>query len=203
MAERYRLSFTTGGLFLLEAPAIAEHYLTTQDWEQTRSHVRSGNVLQVRTAAASTRISKELIARLELLDFEELEVLIDSNLRDRAYLLWVAACRRYAFVRDFAREVLRENFLVLRRQLSAADYEAFVSAKALWHDELDELAPSTQRKLRQNLFRMLREAELLSEQLLIQPTVLTPQLALLLARRGVDELLVFPASDQEIKRWLK
>ena len=87
--------------------------------------------------------------------------------------------------------------------MSAADYEAFVSAKALWHDELDELAPSTQRKLRQNLFRMLREAELVSEQLLIQPTVLTPQLALLLARRGVDELLVFPASDQEIKRWLK
>ena len=158
---------------------------------------------QGRTATAATRISKELIARLELLDFEELEVLIESNLRDRAYLLWVAACRRYTFVRDFAKEVLRENFLVLRRQLSVADYEAFVSGKALWHDELDELAPSTQRKLRQNLFRMLREAELVCEQLLIQPTVLTPQLARLLARRGIDELLVFPASDQEIKRWLK
>ena len=92
MVERYRLSFTTGGLFLLEAPVVAEYYLITRNWVQTRAHVRSGNVLQVRTAAASTRISKELIARLELLDFEELEFLIDSNLHDRAYLLWVAAC---------------------------------------------------------------------------------------------------------------
>ena len=203
MPERYRLSFTTGGLFLLEAPLAAQHYLRTRDWVQTRAQVRSRNLLQVRTAAASTRISKELVARLEELDLEELELLVDSNLRDRAYLLWVATCRRYAFVRDFAKEVLRENFLVLRRQLTSTDYEAFVNAKALWHGELDSLTLSTQRKLRQNLFRMLREANLVSEQLLIQPAVLTPQLARLLARQGVEQLLVFPASDHEVKRWLQ
>jgi hypothetical protein len=203
MPERYRLSFTTGGLFLLEAPLVAQNYLLTRDWAQTRAQVRSGNLLQVRTAAASTRISKELVARLEELDLEELELLIDCNLRDRAYLLWTATCRRYAFVRDFAREVLRENFLVLRRQLTSADYEAFVNAKALWHGELDGLALSTQRKLRQNLFRMLREADLVTEQLLIQPAALTPQLARVLARRGIEQLLVFPASDHEVKRWLQ
>jgi hypothetical protein len=203
MTERYRLSFTTGGLFLLEAPLVAQNYLLTRDWAQTRAQVRSGNLLQVRTAAASTRISKELVARLEELDLEELELLIDCNLRDRAYLLWTATCRRYAFVRDFAREVLRENFLVLRRQLTSADYEAFVNAKALWHGELDGLALSTQRKLRQNLFRMLREADLVTEQLLIQPAALTPQLARVLARRGIEQLLVFPASDHEVKRWLQ
>ena len=203
MPERYRLSFTTGGLFLSEAPLVARQYLLTRDWEQTRAQVRSGNLLQVRTAAASTRISKELVARLEELDLDELELLIDSNRRDRAYLLWVAACRRYTFVRDFAREVLRENYLVLRRQLTSADYEAFVNAKALWHDELDGLALSTQRKLRQNLFRMLREAELISDQLVIQSAALTPQLARLLARRGVEQLLVFPANDQELNRWLQ
>lgn len=203
MVERYRLSFTTGGLFLLEAPLVAERYLATRDWSLARSQVRDGNLLQVRTAAASTRISKELVSRLELLDQAELEFLLDCNLRERAYLLWVAACRRYSLIREFAKDLLREHFILLRRQLTTSDYEAFIGSKALWHVELDELTFSTQRKLRQNLFRMLREAGLLSEQLIIQPVLLSPLFAQLLARRGIEQLLVFPASDQEITRWLK
>ena len=203
MAERYRLSFTTGGLFLQEAPLVVERYLTLRDWEQTRQQVRSENLLQVRTAAAATRISKELIARLELLDHAELESLADGSLREQGYLLWAATCRRYAFISDFAREVLREHFLLMRRQLTTNDYEAFCNAKALWHAELDELAASTHSKLRQNLFRMLRDADLVSVQHQIQPAMVTPTLASLLARKGNEQLLIFPATDHEIKRWLQ
>jgi hypothetical protein len=202
MVDRYRLSFTTGGLFLQQAPIIAERYLGLRDWSQTRNQVRNDNLLQVRTAAAALRISKELIARLELLESDELEELINGSARDRGYLLWVAACRRYAIIHDFAIEVLREHYLLLRRQLSFGDYDAFYNAKALWHSELDDLAPSTQHKLRQNLFRMLRDADLISDQQHIQTAMLSPRLAQLLARRGRDELLVFPATDNEIQRWL-
>ena len=105
--------------------------------------------------------------------------------------------------RDFAVEVLREYYLSQRRQLTLSDYDAFCNAKALWHAELDELAPSTQSKLRQNLFRMLREADLLSDQGQIQPTLLTPRVAQMLARHGRDSLLVFPATDSEMQRWLR
>lgn len=201
--ERYRLSFTTGGLFLQEAPLVAERYLILRDWKQTRALVRNDNLLQVRTAAAALRISKELVARLEQLDIPELEALLDASLRDRGYLLWSAACRRYAFVRDFAVEVLREYYLSRRRGLSFGDYDTFYNAKALWHIELDEIAHTTQRKLRQNLFRMLYEAELVSEEGQIQPAMLSPSVAQLLARDGPEELLVFTASDSEIQRWLK
>ena len=200
--ERYRLSFTTGGLVLQEAPLVAERYLTLHDWVQTRDQVRNDNLLQVRTAAAALRISKELIARLELLESDELEELVNGSARDRGYLLWVAACRRYAIIHDFAIEVLREHYLLLRRQISFGDYDAFYNAKALWHTELDEIAQTTQRKLRQNLFRMLRDADLISDQQHIQTAMLSPRLALLLARRGRSELLVFPATDNEIQRWL-
>lgn len=80
MTERYRLSFTTGGLFLLEAPMVTDHYLaTSRDWEHTRADERCRNLLQVRTASAATRISKELIARLEMLDLEELELLVEAK----------------------------------------------------------------------------------------------------------------------------
>lgn len=201
-ADRYRLSFTTGGLFLQEAPLVAERYLALRDWSQTRDQVRNDNLLQVRTAAAALRISKELVSRLELLELPELEELLHGSLRDRGSLLWVAACRRYAIIHDFAVEVLREHYLLLRRQISFGDYDAFYNSKALWHTELDEIATSTQHKLRQNLFRMLRDADLISDQQHIQAAMLSPRLAQLLARRGRDELLVFPASDNDMKRWL-
>ncbi|MDF3201948.1 DUF1819 family protein [Pseudomonas sp. 1912-s] len=203
MAERYRLSFTTGGLFLQQAPLVVERYLALRDWKQTREQVRAENLLQVRTSAAATRISKELIARLELLDPKELEFLVDGSLREQAYLLWAATCRRYAFIRDFAREVLREHYLLMRRQLTTSDYDAFFNAKALWHVELDELAASTQSKLRQNLFRMLRDADLISAQHQIQPALITPALAHLLVHDGNEQLMIFPATDHEIKRWLQ
>ena len=200
--ERYRLSFTTGGLFPREAPRVAEHFLALGDWARTREALHQENLLQVRTAAAAIRIGRELIARLELLDGDELAELLVATPRDRGYLLWAAACRRYPFIHDFAVEVLREYHLLLRRQLALSDFDAFYHAKALWHPELEDLTLSTQRKLRQNLFRMLREADLLSDRGQIQPALLTSRLAQLLARRGPEALLIFPATDNEIQRWL-
>jgi hypothetical protein len=197
----YRLSFTTGGIFLRESFVAVMCYLALGDWKKARDHVRQENLLQVRTAAAATRISKEVTARLELLDTAELEAFVVFGLRDQAYLLWVAACRRYTFIREFATEVLREHHLSLRRELSFGDYDGFYNSKALWHAELDELAPSTQKKLRQNLFRMMREAGLITDQHIIQPALLSPSLAELLSRNRQD-LMVFPVSDMEIQRWL-
>lgn len=200
--DHYRLSFTTGGLFRLEAPLVAKHYLDTYDWVETRSHVREANMLQVRTAAAALRVSKEVIARLEQLSDKELAFLVDGSPHGVSQLMWVAACRRYAFIAEFAREVVRERALLLQRQLAYGDFDAFFNAKALWHVELDQLADSTRHKLRQNLFRMLREADIITDKHLIQPAVLSPELARLLAGRGEDQLLMFPATDREIKGWL-
>lgn len=202
MTERYRLSFTTGGLLLKEAPVVARCYLTLRSWPRTRDRVRGDNLLQARTAAAATRVGGEVISRLQHLDEPELQALIEASLRDQAGLMWAAACRRYAFLREFATEVLREHHLLMRRKLTVGDYDNFYNRKALWHPELDEIAPSTQRKLRQNLFRMLREADLISAQNMIQPPLFSPHLALLLASRGPQEFLVFPATDSEIQRWL-
>lgn len=203
MTDRYQLSFTTGGIFLHEAPAVAACYLQLGNWAATRARLRDENLLQVRTTAAATRIGKEITARLQLLNEVELQTLLEAGLRDQAYLLWVAACRRYAFIRDFAVEVLREQFLLLRRQVSFADYDSFYNGKALWHAELDDIARSTQLKLRQNLFRMLREADLVSAKHEIHPTQLSPHLAQLLAQQGQQALLVFPATDNDIQRWLQ
>ena len=78
---------------------VAELYLREQDWELTRDKVRAENLLQVRTAAAALRISKEVVARLEQLSMLELQCVADGTTRERNHLLWAAACRRYEFTR--------------------------------------------------------------------------------------------------------
>jgi hypothetical protein len=202
-SSRYRLSFTTGGLFAQESAMVAEIYLRTMDWRQTRDQVREKNLLQVRTSAAALRISKEVVARLEHLSISELQCIIDGTVRERGYLLWTAACLRYEFIREFAVEVLREYFVTLRQMLSLKDFDAFFNGKAMWHDELDGTAPSTQNKLRQNLFRMMREADLISPENLIQPAMFTPRIAAILFARKREAFLIFPLADADINRWLQ
>jgi hypothetical protein len=199
--EPYRLSFTTGGLFMQESAMVTELYLRNRDWKLTRAQVRSDNLLQVRTTSAALRISKEIVARLEQLSIPELECVVDGTTRERGYLLWTATCRRYDLIREFAVEVVREYFVTLRQMVSLKDFDAFLNCKAMWHDELDNTAPSTQNKLRQNLFRMMREADLISPENLIQPAMLTARIAELLSYRGRDAFLVFPLADNDISRW--
>jgi hypothetical protein len=203
MVERYRLSFTTGGLFINESEDAARRYLQAGNWETAREEVRTENALQVRTAAAAIRISKEIVARLETLSKEEIDFLVECSATDRVHLLWSAVSRRYALLQEFARDVLREHFILMRRQILLSDFDAFYNQKALWRPELDQLAESTRRKLRQNLFRMMREAGYIIDQYTIAPALLTPALAQLLAKKGVDSLLIFPASDLDIRRWLQ
>lgn len=202
-SERYRLSFTTGGLFINESALAAERYSRLQDWRVVRDQVRQENLLQVRTAAAALRISKEVVSRLELLSPQEIDYLLNGSHPERAYLLWSATCRRYAFIRDFATEVLREQYLTLRYTLPLTEFNAFYHRKSTVHDEIENTAASTQAKLRQNLYRMMREADLLSDQYLIQPAMLTPELAKLLGRHGRDSLNIFPVTDTDIARLMQ
>jgi hypothetical protein len=95
--------------------------------------------------------------------------------------MWAAACRRYSLLGEFAEEVLRERFLVLAPTLDHSDFDSFVRTKAVWHEELAELKESTYRKLRANVFLMLREAGLLSDNGRINPVVLTDRLAAVFA----------------------
>ncbi len=57
--------------------------------------------------------------------------------------MWAAACRRYDLIGEFAEEVLRERFLTLAATLGYEDFDSFMRAKALWHEELADLKDST------------------------------------------------------------
>ena len=198
--DRYRISFTSGSLYHRESVPLAELYQALNDWEAVRTQALSENLLQARTESTAKRICREAIARLKTLNNEELKFLVEANHQDQAHLLWVAVCRLYRFVADFAVEVLHERFLAMKLDLGLEDFDAFYNRKAEWHEELDKASDSTRDKLRQVLFRMLREAGLLGKDNAINAVLLSPELVEMLRRNNPQELLYFPVYESDIGR---
>lgn len=192
--ERYALSFTSGGLLVREADVIVAEYLRTRDWGAARQVVVERNLLQARTTSSSVRVTREATQRLGALDDSELEILADASLTERCHLMWVAACRRYDLIGDFAEEVLRERFLLMTPTVDAEDFDRFMTGKSLWHPELDELKPSTRAKLRQTIFRMLHEAGLRTEAGAIIPAVISERVQGVLAAREPKDIRFFPTT---------
>ncbi|MGY0497650.1 DUF1819 family protein [Nocardia sp. FBN12] len=192
--SRFALSFTSGGLLAREGEAVAAMYLDSRDWQATRARVVDRNLLQARTISSLIRLARETVQRLSALDDDEIELLVDGSPTEQRHLMWAAACRRYALIGDFAEDVLRERFLLMRPSLGADDFDRFITGKSLWHPELDGLKSSTRQKLRQTLFRMLGEAGLLTDTGDIVPAVISDRVAEMLARRTPSDLRFFPTT---------
>jgi len=191
-ASRYALSFTSGALLVREALIAAPIYLREHDWARVRALIAEDNLLQARTVASERRFARETAQRLAVLTDDELELLIEATATERSHLLWAAACRRYDLIGEFAEDVLRERFLLLASSLGHHDFDSFIRTKVLWHEELADLEDSTLRKLRSNVFRMLVEAGLLSDDGRIQQAILSARVTDALAARAPSDVRFFP-----------
>ncbi len=189
---RYALSFTTGALLSHEAEVLARLYVEHRDWVKVRDMSVTGNELQARTHSTAVRVARETVKRLSSLTDNEVRLVTEVTSTERNHLMWVAACRQYELIGDFAEEVLRERFLLLAPTLDHQDFDSFVRSKALWHEELAEIRDSTLRKLRSNVFRMLKEAGLLSVAGRIMPALLSERLSVALGSHTPSDLRFFP-----------
>jgi len=197
--ERYSMSFTTGSLFHQESVELAVLYLDLGDWNSVREKVISENLLQARTLNTLKRVCREVISRLKKLYQKELDLLVCSSPQEQRLVLWLAVCRRYRFIGDFAVEILRERFITLKNDLSHEDYDSFYNRKSEWHTELDQVRPSTRAKLRQVLFKILREADLLTANKTINAAMLSSRFVDLLAEDNWQDVLFFPAFESDLR----
>lgn len=194
------MSFTAGALLYRESMVVAGLAGEAPDWDSVKRDVMAGNLLQMRTPSASQRILREVTARLRLLTPTQARLLLGGSRQEQNHLLWLAICKRYRFIQDFAVQVLREKLLRLDLAVSLEDFDAFFNARAEWHDELERLTPSTRAKLRQIVFRMLREAELLTADHRIVPVVMSPQVAAAIQKDDAVYLDIFPMAAPQLAR---
>jgi hypothetical protein len=196
----YLMSFVTGGLFINESTAVARLHAAHESWDATAKKARQSGAFPVRKASSAQRSIREIVNRLKWLSADELALLIDGERTEQAALLWLASCRAYRFIGEFAVEVLSERFLSLRTNLSYGDFDTFMSAKAEWSQKLAGLSDTTRVKLRAVLFRLMREAEILSPDERILGPMLSRRVLLMIHDGNPDDLQFFPGAERQLGR---
>jgi len=191
--QPYKMSFTSGGLFLNESVIVAELHVAGEDWKVTLSRALEEGATSLPKAASNRRTLREIVNRLMTLTEDEVRFLVeDAGRQEQQHLLWVATCRAYRFVREFAVEVICDRYIAYQLDLPLESFDIFFDAKADWNEGLASISESTRNKLRQILFRMMREAGVISDGNRIQSTYLSAQLRQVIEATNPADLVVFP-----------
>lgn len=197
-SEPYRLSFTTGGLLRAEASGVADVILEMSDVGAARAVAVERNLVQQRTAASTARVTREVFQRVGELPHPALEIVARGSVDDSRLVMWLAACLRYRFLRDFGRDVLRDRLISGRPTVTYEDFDAFWNLQSSWVDALRDAADSTKNKLRQNTFRIIREAGLIDDESTVLPVHLSLGVGAVVAATGNELLLSFPIHDAQV-----
>ena len=204
-AAKYRMSFGVGGLMLNESIVIAQAYQPGENWASARERLLAQGASSLPKLASQTRALREVYDRIGHLSDAERHYLSveaardDGRQRDRdraeqQAMMWLAVCRTYRFVHEFAVEVISERYQSWRLDLGHEVFDRFLAEKAESDPGLAALSASTCAKLRQVLFRILREVGLISVEGRIQPIWLSGRMKRLIEESNPADLQVFPGN---------
>ena len=192
MQQKYKMSFSTGGLLVNESVEVAKLHEPGENWTDTLERALSARTMSLPKHASNRRRLREIANRLETLSEDELDFLIYSDRQDQVAILWVAVCRAYRFIREFQSEVIRERFLSGKADLPLETFDRFFEEMAEWHEEISKISEATRLSLRKVLFRMLRESDIITRNHQIQPPLLSIKFTDYLASHNKEEVGFFP-----------
>lgn len=154
VGEKYRFSFTAASLMVSEMVQLSCKLV------ESGANVQSliADDLKKERAVTSKRELSEIQLRLATLTKRELEFLTEAKYEERKLLCLIAFGRTYGFFKDFIEEVVLEKVLLFDFHLTDRDYFTFVNRKQIDHEELELLADSTRKKIKQVVFKVLEQA---------------------------------------------
>ena len=86
-------------------------------------------------ASSNRRSLREIANRLSTLSKAERDFLLScADRSDQQALLWLATCRAYRFVREYALEVIQERYATYRLDLHPDTFDQLLAAKAEWDE---------------------------------------------------------------------
>ncbi|MCK9474442.1 MAG: DUF1819 family protein [Candidatus Muirbacterium halophilum] len=198
-SKKYLAGYIAGGLLLINSVKAAELFIEYKDWQIVKDNILKNNIFQLRTKSALSRICSEVISRLKHLSTNELEFLVIAVYQEQGYLLWIAICRRYKIIAEFALEVLRANFLKMDLTLYSESFDFFFESKVEYNPELESIRDSTKYKMKQVLFKMLKEAEIVNEVNLINQIFISKDFYRAIQQDKKEDILYLPIYEPNAK----
>ena len=202
---KYILSYTTASLSVYEVEIIANLYLESGDWGRVRSSVLDNNSLQKGSIAGRKKLFNELKNRLQTLTVAQLAFFADASSSDAKNIALLSCFKLYGFIFDFATEVMRKKLLLFDYQMLNSDYESFYESKRVAYENLNDISESTQKKLKQVMFKMFEQAGLIDsvKEKHIQKPYLSDEMVRLIVEDDPKYLSGFLYSDTDINAMRK
>ncbi|WP_406586691.1 BrxA family protein [Asaia lannensis] len=178
-----------------EGLTISQAYRSGETWACARDRLLAQGASSLPKLASQTRALREVYDRIgHLSDAERHYLLVEADRAEQQAMMWLAVCRTYRFIQEFAVEVISERYQSWRLDLGHDVFDRFLSDKADYDPSLAVLSSSTAAKLRQVLFRILREAGLRSAEGRIQPIWLSGRMKRLIEESNPTDLRIFPGN---------
>jgi len=198
---KYLLSFTTMSLQVYETQEVAKLYLKHQDWSVVRKIVIDENYLQKSAISTLKRQFIEIKKRISNLNYEELEFLVKNDYEAK-YVIMLSAFKTYQMIYDFVLEVIRSKYFKGDLKILDSDFENFIESKKLAYENLNIIKDSTKYKLKQVMFKMFEESEIITstKEKLIKKPLLPKNLCKIIKNDEKEYLKLFLLSKDEIER---
>ena len=198
---KYILSFTAMSLNVYETQEVSKLFLKHQSWDEVRKIIIDENYLQKSAMSTLKRQFIEIRKRINNLTEEELEYLAQNDYEAK-YVVMLSAFKTYKMIYDFAVEVMMEKYFKGDMKILESDFENFIESKKLAYENLNTVTDSTKYKLRQVMFKMFEEAELIisTKEKIIKKPLLSRNLCKIIKNDDENYLKAFLLSKDEIER---
>ncbi|PQA81936.1 DUF1819 domain-containing protein [Limnohabitans sp. TS-CS-82] len=187
----YNAEISAGSLLIPESRRIADLMLSQPSSEAWDAAIVRDNILQKKPTTAK-RQSNLIRKRLQNLDAQGLQLIVQSDVELCGQLLMAAALRHSQLMADFMRDVYAVDLRQLERKLSHRQWDTFLTECAHRDDGVNTWATSTRLKLFQVIVRILVEAKFLdsTKNMQLTPPMLHPRLHTYLSQLGARDTLV-------------
>lgn len=186
----YNAEISAGSLMLPESRRIARLLLENPTEERWSHALKEENILQ-KNPATARRQARLIRNRLETLDAEGWQLIVEGDKEVVSQLLLAASIKHSWLLADFLRDVYAQDLRRLEHSLSLNQWDGFLTECIRRDDQVEGWAASTKEKLFQVIVRILAEAKYLdtTRKMNLTPPMLHPVAVSYLKRRGDAETL--------------
>lgn len=199
--DTYNIGFTAGAAMLNEMKAVAGALMECGgDWEKTKDKTFKENLMEKDKKSSNVRYFALMKQRLEVLNDEQLSMLVDGTAVVRRLIVLLAICKAHSFIYDFISENIRECFFNQYEKVTQANFNEFFNEKKYIHPELEAVTDKTVAKMRQVVFRILEQLELIesADTGLLQRPYLPEKVERAIVKDNPKWLAAFLYSNNEI-----
>lgn len=187
----YNGEIVAGSLLFKESKVLAKLLLEDCSDGVLQQKLFLDNILQKRSQATIKRQATLIKKRLSTLYPDAWKLIVDGSVDVANQLLLIAAIKHSRLLGDFLLKIVKGHISLFNNQITMRDWEKFIEECSLIEPQVSNWSETTQKKLRQVIFRILAEAKIIdtTRSLKILPFFLQPEVKRLLVKNNEDYVI--------------